>query len=344
MATIKDVAREANVSISTVSRVLNNDDTIAVMDETRQRIVDIAEQMNYSTNKKNTAPKKKGPPAAAMYQIGVMMWGTKEDERNDPYFLSMRQGIEKRCEELGMTISKLIRLQTSAKHSLGELDGVIVIGKIAPEDIETLYPDHGKLVFLNDSPDPVKYDAVVSDLESAAEKAVNHLLEMGHENIGFIGSEEYIQRLFQPRKPVEEARTATYERMMRKHGWYDAENVYIGDWSSASAYKLMKEALTKGALPSAFFIASDPMAVGAVRALNEAGKRVPEDVAVVSIDDIELASFINPPLTTVKIYAEQMGKSAVNLLLERINGRDVPVKTVVPIKLIIRESCGWKLR
>lgn len=102
----------------------------------------------------------------------------------------------------------------------------------------------------------------------------------------------------------------------------------------------MKKAIKKGDLPTAFFVASDPMAIGAIRALLESNIGVPDEVAIVSVDDIEMAAFVSPPLTTVKMYSEQMGRVAVNLILERISGREIPLKVEVPTKLIIRDSCG----
>lgn len=86
------------------------------------------------------------------------------------------------------------------------------------------------------------------------------------------------------------------------------------------------------------------MAIGALRAIKEAGLSVPDDVAIVGMDDIEMAAFASVPLTTVKIYSEQMGRSAVNLMAERLRGRDVPLRVVVPTRLIVRESCGAKTK
>lgn len=342
MATINDVAREANVSISTVSRVLNNDETITVMSETRERILEKASQLNYLTIKKKTALRNKATSQETL-NIGVIMYGTKEDEYSDPYFLSIRHGIEKQCEKLGIAIAKLIRLKSSSlAESLNNLDGIIVIGRINPNEIDNVYSNSKHIVYVNDCPNVEKYDSVVTDLEMATESALNHLFSLGHKRIGFIGGKEYVQCFFEEKQSVEETRKETFERLVREKGLYDPKFVFLDEWTTAAAYDQMTRALQKGDVPSAFFVASDPMAIGVVRALNEFGKKVPEDVAVVSIDDIEIAGFMNPPLTTVKIYTEEMGRVAVNMLLERMKGREIPLKAVVPSKLIIRESCGWK--
>ncbi|WP_026674563.1 LacI family DNA-binding transcriptional regulator [Alkalihalobacterium bogoriense] len=342
MSTITDVAKKANVSISTVSRVLNNDETITVMNETRERIIQIAEELKYSTPKKKTTKRK---DTTNNYQIGVIMYGSKEDENSDPFFLAIREGVEKQCEESGIAISELIRLRNSTPSStLHELDGIIVIGKIDPKEIEAVYPKSNHIVYINDSPNPKYYDSIISDLHMAASEVLHHLSSLGHEKIGFLGGYEYVQRFNNNKKKyVQETRREIYEKWMKEKKLYYPDYVFLGDWTTVSGYSQIMAAIKKGNLPTAIFAASDPMAIGALRALNECGIRVPDDMAVASIDDIDIAGFLNPPLTTVKIYTEQMGRTAVNMLLERIHGREVPVKIVFPTSLIIRESCGYVL-
>lgn len=340
MATINDIAREANVSISTVSRVLNNDDTLNVKEATRERILYIAEKLNYTRKKKNKNVTKE---VAASCNIGVLIWGSKEDETNDPFFMSIREGIEKQCAQSGIEIAKLVRLKNQIEDDLNELDGIIVVGRIDPTDVISIFKKTDRIVYVNDCPDPEKYDSVIVDLEEATIKVLKHLSSLGHKQIGFIAGQEYKQKFQSKDVFNKEGRLVAYERFMREKGSYDPENIHIGDWTTASAYELMKKAINKGELASAFFIASDTMAIGALRALYEVGKRVPEDVAIASVNDIDIAAFVTPPLTTVKIYTEQIGRTAVNLLTEKIEvGREIPIKVVIPTKLIVRASCGGK--
>ncbi|NEW00623.1 substrate-binding domain-containing protein [Bacillus megaterium] len=104
----------------------------------------------------------------------------------------------------------------------------------------------------------------------------------------------------------------------------------------------MKKFIEKGSLPSAMLIASDPMAIGAMRALNEANIKVPQDLSIISFDDIEAAAYLNPPLSTVKIHTDEMGKMAVKLLYDRIKGRSVPIKAILAADFILRDSCQPK--
>ncbi|SDY30759.1 LacI family transcriptional regulator [Evansella caseinilytica] len=340
MATIKDVAREANVSIATVSRVLNNDETLLVMEETRERILTIAKKLNYTPNRRKKSKSTNTRDATAAATIGILMWATKEDETNDPFFMSIREGIEKQCAELQVEIAKIVRLKTNIEYDLNDLDAVIVIGRIDPAEVESVFADSSRIVYVNDSPDPLQYDSVIVDLEEATANVLKYFTSLGHNRIGFIAGQEYIQKFRTKEVFHEESRLKAYERYMKDNGLYNQNDLYIGDWTTVSSYELMKEAIRKGDLPTAFFIASDSMAIGAIRALHEGGKSVPGDVAVISVNDIELAAFMTPPLTTVKIYSEQIGRTAVNLLIEKLHGRDIPLKVVVPTKLIVRGSCG----
>jgi LacI family transcriptional regulator len=129
---------------------------------------------------------------------------------------------------------------------------------------------------------------------------------------------------------------------MRENGLYNPEKVLVGDWGPTSGYSLMKQLIDKGQLPSAVVVGSDPMALGVLRALHEADLKVPEDVSVVSFDDIEAAAFMNPRLSTVKVHTDEMGKTAVKILFDRLKGRTVPIKVTLPTELVIRDSAGVK--
>ena len=106
----------------------------------------------------------------------------------------------------------------------------------------------------------------------------------------------------------------------------------------------MQQVLQLKERPTALLIGSDPMTIAAIKAANEAELRIPEDIAMVSIDDIQMASFVTPPLTTVKVYAEEMGVTAVKMMADRLKGREVSLHVTVPTKLIIRKSCGAEMK
>ncbi|MFC4735982.1 LacI family DNA-binding transcriptional regulator [Bacillus daqingensis] len=346
MATIKEVAKEAHVSIATVSRILNNDQSIVVLDETRQRVLEVAKKLDYKPLRQRSR-KQYVKKTIRTWKIGILTWNNTEDDKEDPYFKEIIDGIEEQAYELDMRIVQTVRLRRrTGEEKLHELDGIIVIGKSVADDIASLYPGKN-IVFVDQNPDKARFDSVTSDLAQASENVLNHLLSLGHRRIGFIGGREFTQRTDGSEKQAVDQRLAHYIRYMKDRQLYEEGLVYlgndeIGDWNSYAGYQLMREALRQENLPEAFFIASDPMALGAIRALHEKGLKVPQHTAIVSVDDIEYASYVTPPLTTTKLHSTQMGRTAAHLLRNRIEGRDVPLQVIVPTEMVIRDSCGWR--
>ncbi|KZE72060.1 transcriptional regulator [Paenibacillus jamilae] len=323
MATIKDIAREAGVSAATVSRVLNSDLSLSVSPDTKNRIFLIAEQLGY---KPSRLRQLKRNTERAGKTVSLLLWCSIEEERDDPYYDSIRRGIELRCEELGLTLGQTLRGRSSL-GTLQKADGLIVVGGIDPEEVSKLYPDKNTIVLVDQYYEQLEYDSVRLHFRQAVDQALEHLLELGHRQIGFIGG-----------KSDGERRAHYFERFMRERGLYNPQFVRIGAWSTADGYLMMNELLAEQERPTACFAASDPLAIGALRALHGHGVKVPEDMAIVGFDDIEMAAFVQPPLTTVRAYPEQMGKAAVQLLSERFEGREPPAYSVIGTKLVIRES------
>ncbi|MCD7034111.1 substrate-binding domain-containing protein [Metabacillus sp. GX 13764] len=341
MITIKDIANKANVSTATVSRILNNDQTLSVSEDTRKRVMEIKEELNYKPSRQRGS-KYSTSAERQTYHIGLISALSQEDEINDPYFLSVRLGIELACQQLSINIAETIRAGKAEKApNLNHLDGLIVVGGIDRHSINAIYSKDDHVVFVNHSEDNGSYDVVAADLEKATMELIEWLLELKHTEIGFIGGIDDIKRVDDEEIILEadDIRKRAFVRMMSEKGLYREENVLVGEWGPNGGYQLMKQRLEKESFPSAFVIASDPMAIGAQRAMHEAGLKVPDDVSLVSFDDIEAAEFLNPPLTTVKIHTDEMGKTAVKLLWDRLNGRKISMKATLGTELIIRSSC-----
>ncbi|MCP3027938.1 LacI family DNA-binding transcriptional regulator [Halobacillus sp. A5] len=341
MASLKDVAKDANVSISTVSRVLSEDDTLSVADSTRERIYESAEKLNYMS----LTLKKKSYSFHTKKSIGLMIFCSKDYEFEDEYFIKIRRGIEAECARLQINISRVIRKGQNIEEetNLNDLNGVIVVGNIPPETVEQIYSKHNRVVFIDESPGVEVFDSVTPDLYGATIRLLEHLLLLGHQKIGFIGGQEIIHSPSEYTEleridNLEKLRFLPYKKIMAAKGFYNDQHVYLGDWSTDDGYQLMMKAIQKGQLPTAFITASDPLATGALRALHESGLQVPEDISIVSYNDIELASYLTPPLTTAKVFSEEMGNSAVKLLNERMEGREIPTKIIHPCKIQFRES------
>jgi LacI family transcriptional regulator len=326
MVTIKDIANQSGVSISTVSRVLNFDDTLNVTDATKQKIFEVAEELNYIKKKERNTKKN-------TYKVALANWYTEKEEVLDPYYLSIRIAIEKKCARENIEVVKLSSLFTL---HIKEIDGIIAIGKFGNIELEKLRTVSENIVFVDSSPQSEVYDSVVCDLKYATINSLNYLEELGHKNIGFIGGREYIN---EGKDIFIDRRERTYKEEMRARKIDYKANLYIGQFTPQSGYELMKKALEDKNNLTAYIVANDSMAIGVYRAISEAGLRIPEDISVVSFDDNITAQFIVPALTTVKIHTEFMGEIAVDLMIEKLKDeREIAKKIVTPTKLIKRDS------
>ncbi len=337
MATIKEIANIARVSPATVSRVLNYDISLSVAESTRKRIFEIAEELNYKTRKQRNKIKK----VEKRVKIGLIHWYSQIQELEDPYYLSIRMGIEKECFNKKIEIITIFKNDNDlTANELNDLDGVIAIGKFSNIEVDAFTAYSKNIVFVDFSPNEKMYDSIIIDFRKAVLEVLEYLLSLGHQEIGYIGGREYIGK---DNKAIEDERETTYYEFMKKNDIYNPDNVHVGRFTSEDGYGLMKKAIEKGGLPTAFFIASDSMAIGAIKALHESNISLPNDISIIGFDDIPTSKYLVPPLSTVKIYTEFMGVTAVGLIRERINeGRGISKKVTIPSELIIRESCKRK--
>ncbi|CAM3935874.1 LacI family DNA-binding transcriptional regulator [Alkalicoccus chagannorensis] len=333
MATIRDIAREAGYSIATVSRVLNHDHTLSVSDGAREKIFKTAEELNYKTVRQRSAEKKR---SRKNLRFGMVYFHSEKQEMNDPYFLAIRLGIEKTCSERGIELIKIYRTEKGLDlKRANDCDAILVIGSIHPEEIDQLTLCTENITFVDHSPLESMFDSVVIDFRTAMSSVLDHLNELGHTRIGFIGGKQNTH--------LGEELMDERERVFREHlllqGSLRPEDIFTGEFKTEEGYRLMKAALQQDDLPTAFFVASDSMAIGAMRALHEQKYRVPEDLSLVGFNDIAASRYLQPALTTIKVYTEFMGETAVEIAEERLGSdRDVPRKIVIPTVLIKRES------
>ncbi|WP_026573631.1 LacI family DNA-binding transcriptional regulator [Bacillus sp. UNC438CL73TsuS30] len=327
MATIKDIAQLAGVSIATVSRVLNYDTTLSVSDDTKKRIFEAAEELSY---KKLPARKQETG------KIALLQWYTEKEELEDLYYMSIRLGVENRCRHHGLQMASYFQ-DNIEDLKQDDLRGLIAIGKFSSKQVKELSSITKKIVFVDYSPDEEQFDSIVIDFEKATKKVLNHLIKKGHERIGYIGGREVFR---DKTSTIEDLRESTFKRYLDEKGLLNEAYMYNGSFSVQDGHSLMKRAIDehKEQLPTAFFVANDSIAVGALRALLEEEISVPDRVNIIGVNDISLAKYVFPALSTVKVYTELMGETAVDTLLERIEGRKIAKKVMIATKLILRNS------
>lgn len=331
MATIKDIAKKADVSISTVSRVLNEDETLSVKDETRQRILDIAKELNYKVRRKKV---KKSRP-----MIGVVQWISSFQEVEDPYYYTLRDAVENACLSRKFDVRRYYRENYDLLfNDKDTLDGLICLGKFSLHQAEAFKKAVSRIVFVDSNPDSSRYSAVTIDLEDATDKAIDFLMSQGHKHIGYIGGREY---LGPEREPFIDVRERAYVRrfMRDKRLELNKDDMYVHQFDGQTGYEMMMAAISKSEVPSAFVCASDTIAMGALRALNENRRSLPHHISIISFNDIASAKFYNPPLTTVRLDTKTMGEMSVLLMSHLLKDKDMgPVKIICRNSLIIRDS------
>jgi len=339
MVKISDVAKLANVSVTTVSRVLSNDNAFSTTEITRKRVFDAVNQLGYVPLRQKKT--QRSIKEQRRKTIGCLMMPSREDEINDPYYLSIRIGIEKQCLEMGFSLSCIIRPNEHVTRSdFAGMDGLIIVGSTDPNEITEHYYENNNIVLVNNllKHDP-QYDYIVSDLDKAIDSCLDILLDLGHSEIGYIGGVENITKIEKNEtEQVADIRYQAFRKKMLSLGLLKEDYIHIGDWTAADGYRMTREAIGKGIMPTAFIVGSDPLCMGVMHALREESIRIPEDISLISFDDIEAAAFMDPPLSSVKIFTDEIGKQAVKALADRLNGRTVNVNIIVPSKLSVRNS------
>lgn len=325
MATIKDIAAKAGVSIATVSRVLNHDETLNVQEETRKRIFEAAEQLEYTVKVQKKRKKK--------LKIGVLYSYSPTEELEDPYYLCIRLAIENELEEKGYKKMPVTFADTA--ESLVGVDGIICSGTFSKTMVEKIGSWDKPTVFIDSNPDISRFDAIKIDYDQAVKSIMDCFLAHGHTKIGFVGCLETDP---DGRELIDERMIAVREYLTER-GLYRPEYIKTGHFHAKYGYKLLKELYEEDHLPTALFVANDSMAVGCYKAAYELGIKIPEDISIIGFNDIPTAKYMIPPLTTVRLYMEFMGEYSVHMLEERILGeRELCVKVTVPTKLYLRDS------
>jgi LacI family repressor for deo operon, udp, cdd, tsx, nupC, and nupG len=325
MASVKDVAALAGVSTATVSRALSQPDKVA--EETRDRVMQAVKACGY---RMNTAARQFRRQRTETVLVVVPDIG-------NPFFSNIIQGIESCAQQhnyrvlLGEADSGSSEAESYAHYMHQQhADGAILL---TVEGIENFLAEDARTPivmaceYLPKSPCPT----VRIDNARAAEDAVLHLLELGHTRIAYINGPA--------QSPLSKDRLRGYRRALKSAGIEVArELITQGDYSPGSGYVCAHQLLALDSPPTAIFAASDPMAIGAMRAARERKLKIPQQLSLVGFDDIRFAEFMTPGLTTIHQPRELIGSTAMEQLLQLLQGGTPEQDKVLAHKLVIRES------
>lgn len=336
MATLKEIANNVGVSVGTVSRVLNHDSTISVSDETKIKIFEIAEEMQYKTlNQRKSLIKSK----EIKLRVGIVEMYSHSEQLQDPYYLLLRSVVDKECFDNEIEVVNVYKSDEGYKY-IGneEISGLIAIGKFNRNDIKMLKKISHNIVFLDSTPDEQNFDSVNVNFKLGTYKALDYLLELGHREIGYIGS---FNTLDDFKEKSMDNRLKYYTDYMKKKELYKKENIVdTKEMTTIAGYEVMKNFISNNQkLPTAFFVGNDTTATGVLKALYEKNIKVPEDISIIGFNDLIASQYTIPPLTTVRVHIEHLASASVDLMLEKINkNRSYCKKVIIPSELVIRES------
>lgn len=326
--TIKDIAKEADVSITTVSRVLNNKPDVG--DDTRAKILKIIEDMNYNPNSV-----ARGLVMQKTHTIGLII-----PDISNPFFPQIVRAVEDKAQELGYSViffntdNHLERERKAVElFKSKQVDGLIVSLSLGNEEIlKNLKAANYPVVQIDRSVLDHSYPLVSIDNQKSAYKMVEYLLKKGHKKIAHISGDL--------NTTTARERLSGYKKALKNYKVEINEDYIIeGDYTQDSAYQAMQNLLKLEVLPTAVFAANDLSAAGVYKAVFSANLKIPEDIAVAGHDDINLASLLKPELTTMRQPKYKMGERAVTVLLAMINNENEKIEDqILNTDLIIRES------
>lgn len=332
MATIRDVAREAGVSIATVSRVFN--DSTLVSDETVANVRVVAERLNYWPN-----GVARSLITNRTHALGVLL-----PDIYGEFFSDVIRGIDLAARVHGFHLlvssshADSDALSGALRSMSGRVDGLVVMAPDvdAPVAIRG-FASHCPVVLLNPGQEVEDCDTISIANHDGAFEIVQHLIGLGHSRIAMVRG---------PARNLDaEQRLQGYHAALRAAGLAPSPELEVqGDFTESSGYDAAMELLARPAKPTAMFVGNDHMAIGVMSAIRESGLAVPDDVAIAGFDDIAMARFTSPPLTTVRVNTALLGERAVELLMRARRSPNAGIKQheLLPTSLVIRGSCGAK--
>ncbi|MDA3846282.1 MAG: LacI family DNA-binding transcriptional regulator [Vallitaleaceae bacterium] len=345
-----DVAKAAGVSVSTVSRVINGDRERPASSETTDKIWAIVKELGYVPNK-NAKNLVKGEVdnELAIGRIGCIYTSTY-DLNNDPFFSCIGIGVQIELNHQNYNLAYSVSAAMMDYKALYSyivnhtVDGVIILGRFEESILDMIKGHFNHIVYAGINPVEAGFDQVICDGYEGAKAAINHLIDSGHKHIGYVG---YIGERDLDKMSINELRYKAYCDLMKEKDLpIDENNIMHTKLRTTAAYQEMMTYLhktNKNEVPSAFYCANDATAFGVMKALQDEGYVVPKDVAIIGLDNVEMASFSTPRLSSIGIPRRALGSRAVKTLIEQIETkRDYPVRINLPFELIVRESSNYR--
>jgi len=332
MASIRDIARQAKVSPGTVSRVLNNDPTISVAEETRQRIHHIAAELKYQ----KTTRKNKG--------IQIITYASRAKEMSDPYYREIRLAIEAEVKRLNLSLKRTIRIDGHQGENVDttkveKAGAIIVIGNFSIKALKHLKSHNENMVVINNPQAPKSIDAVYSDLSYAMTQLLDLIKEQGLTEIAYVGGDHKIREL--DGTTTSQATDVRYQAYLDWCSIHEIQPVTIlNGWKKEHGEAAVNDFINeRNRLPQVFIAGNDMVAIGILQQLQRKHINVPDEVKLISFNDLEVIQYVVPSMSSVHIPVDEFGRTAVRMAEERINKtRQTAIHVVVEAQLKMRNT------
>lgn len=347
--TLKDIAQAAEVSITTVSRVVNRDPFLSVSPKTEERVWHFVRKMGYPVQKPRVGNQKIGSDK----RIGFIQTITQE-RPEETFFAKIVHGIEQEAYQNGLKVAFAFNAMDFQRDTVKEsvlssgTDGIILVGKMHEDIYSSVarYIPHRVSIF--EVPDDRNISCVLIDSQRSCYKIVKKMIALGHKNIGFLGGPT---EGFYPGRPFTDLfdnwddRLQGYEKALLESGIrVDSNLIRNGNWTMEGGYQETKNLLEEFPELTAIFSANDGMAIGSMRAVAESGKKIPRDFSIAGFDNIEMSRFTHPPLTTIDYPKEEIGRIAIQELINSMKSgersADIRCKKLLMSDVVERDTIG----
>ena len=324
MASIRDIAKMAGVSPASVSRILNNDESFSINENTRKRVLEIANELNYTKGNKSRAPK--GPDKKTT--LGLITRHTDQNLKKDPYYWEIIQGIMFEAAKWRLRANTVFNMHDQKKDwtALRDYAAIAILGEVSDDFLDEVAHYNKNIILVDYYGKNERFDCIQTDFADRTKEILDTLYSYGQR----ITSEH-------------EVRADAYRRWMKLHDLEKYAKVYMDAWGTQSGIDLTERMLSEpeDSWPTAIVTGSDPMAIGVYNALATRGLSIPDDISIVSFDDIEMARFMTPALSSTHLDANEIGQIIIDLVRTKITGtRKMPIRITCNSRLNLRESVG----
>jgi LacI family transcriptional regulator len=333
--TIRDVAKEAGVSVSTVSRVLNGKDDISK--DTIKKVLAVVQELGYASSLAARGMRSQRTNVIGLIMPNVALYYSQEILRG------VNQAIAEIDTDLIIYTSGVVEKENIAQHErsyVALLNGGITDGAIVVTPMATQFTTNAPLVIIDPNTETPDYPSIAATNREGALEAVKYLAALGHRRIGHIsGNLDQV---------ISNQRLQGYKDGLAAAGIAPQEEwIGIGDYTAETAVVCARRLFSLPERPTAIFAANDLAAMGVYQVAGELGLQIPADLSVIGFDNLRETAYLNPPLTTVDQFIEKMGTMATQMLAKLVNGEALPINPAgesnlytIPTRLVIRDSCA----